>query len=72
MKLWLLKRINEATRYDEYFGHVVRAPNEIVARALCPHGDEGAEFWSDPEKTLCTELPVSGDMCVILSDFNAG
>lgn len=77
MKLWLLEALNPQggpwlTRYDCYYAHVIRAESEAAARAMAPHGDEGADAWTDEKQSSCTELHPSGEACVVISDFNAG
>jgi len=63
--------------YDSYSGHVIRAKNEMMARLMCPKGDEG-NIWiciePEGEKATCEILAydVPGDSAIILSSFNAG
>jgi len=74
LKIWVLKPTNVGDRrigYDCYDGHVVLAESEYRARALCPAGDEGGEFWLKPTLSTCEELELN--MCrTVLSSFCAG
>lgn len=75
-RLWLLKRREDPAdvAYDETVGMVVRALSAHQAREIASKEarDEGAEVWRDPQRTVCTELGLSGPHGLILHDFKAG
>ena len=76
MKLYLIKREETETSYDEALGFVVAAESYSEARWLAglEAGDEGPDSWSDEDEATClliaksTHLPAG----VVLRDFNAG
>lgn len=73
--LWVLSRISGRVGYDEFDGHVVRAPNAKKARQLVAemtYGDEGSGTWLDEKLSSCEKLSGRGKMEIILSSFNAG
>jgi hypothetical protein len=64
--------------YDTCHGMVIRAESEAVAREIAAygtadggwhyHGDEGAEPWTNPTLTTCTELIGDGPIEVVICD----
>jgi hypothetical protein len=60
--------------YDCADGFVVRARNEIVARAIVSEfaGDEGKEFWLDEKLSECEKIENHGEEGLILKSFLAG
>lgn len=75
MQLWKLERIEEdGPIWDANDGFVIRAPSEEEARALAASAavDEGAEAWTDPQRSICKPLTQKGDAEIILRDFHAG
>lgn len=80
--LWLVERMGH-TDYDRTAGVVVRAPTEMMARALAagpgqgfPDLDTGEDYGFpealDPDASACKPLLDAGAPMVILSDFRAG
>lgn len=74
--LWLLEAsAPPGDDYDVYAGHLVCARTGAAARALCPAGDEGSDYWRDPARSTCRRLADAGPdqaVGVLLSSFNAG
>ena len=77
MRLWLLKRTDADLRssfgYDEAHGFVVRAIDELHARAFVSDmgGDEPRETWTDDRRSTCVELTCDGPTEMLLRDYNA-
>ncbi len=71
--LWKLDTVEEVP-YESYDSHVVRAPNENIARGMCAAiaGDEGEGVWEDKAQSRCVQITGRGDTEIVLSSFNAG
>ena len=73
--LYLLERKDDdAVRYDEALGLVIRAQSVDQARDLASKncGDEGPAVWLDANLTTCRKLLESGKSKVILRAMRAG
>lgn len=78
MKLWVLRLNRELklreSAYDRYYGFIVRAENEKVAREMAT---EEAKFnptpndWKSTDFS-CEELTAEGEAEIVSSDFNRG
>ena len=86
MKLWLLTaKENLAgdndpwiSRYDCYYGFVIRAETETEARQIADNGgaDEKRfgiqDTWLNPAYSNCVEVTAAVEAGIVLRDFNAG
>lgn len=73
MHFWLLTRIGPITDTDVMNNILVRAGTKVQARKIAASvaGDEGAETWTNAEKSTCKLVPDLGSAGVICRDFNA-
>jgi len=77
-KLWLVQPRPEPAYkelgYDCNYGFVIEAKTSQEARELASEypGDEGPDFYTNPEKSVCSELKPDGRSGVIMADFHAG
>lgn len=86
MKLWILRPVenldNENNpwrygKYDAYYGFVMRAETEEIARQLaadvaCAENNRFGNPWINNMYTTCYELTSDGAVGIVLSDYNAG
>jgi hypothetical protein len=70
MRIWRLSQRCDARdlRDGWNIAVVLRAVSEAAARVLAAqvNGSEPSEFWLDPERTDCLEVPVHGEEEVLL------
>jgi len=74
-KMFLLKRLIRwnCNPCDENMGHVIRAVDELAARAMADaHCADEGQIWNNPDLVSCTEIPIRGNAEIILTSFNAG
>lgn len=63
----------ESCDYDQYDSFVIEAQDEDEARKLAYlAGGDHNEVWTDPNKTDCVPLALTGVARVIVGSFNAG
>jgi hypothetical protein len=78
MKLWHLKGtekgVEEAPMYDIADEFVIREATEERAREAAGSscGDEGRNFWLNPDLSACNELLPEGELGVVVRSFRAG
>lgn len=79
MQIFLIERAfdfnDDFDSFDCFEGHIIAAKSEEDVRkiAAAQPGDEGAELWLNPEKSIVTVVnPADYDKpAIILSDFHA-
>lgn len=74
-RLWLLRLRNKCeVKYDIVRAMVVRASTAREARVLASlvAEDEGAEVWTNRDRSLCIQLQPEGAAGVILRDSSGG
>lgn len=77
MNIYLIELTKEGEKkstVDCYEGFVVVASNPEEARSLCPHGDEGEFFWTNPKMAKAAKIGKTHLKTprVILASFHAG
>lgn len=74
MKLWILKRVDMTFGdYDAYYGFVIRAESEEIAREMASKEERDRPgFWKNPALSICEELLPEGEGGILLDDFHAG
>ncbi len=76
MKIYLLSGTGPRPMYDSYDSHVAIAASPKAARELAAsnRGDEGPDYWRDPERSRCVVIGTTERQLpkLVCSSFNAG
>ena len=65
---------------DEYQGFIIEATSAREARKMASKKDYmneeyslrvGGSVWKDPKKSTCKQLKLTGEVHIVMSDFNS-
>lgn len=74
MKLWHIRAVAQKASYDTVDEFVIAAPSAVEARTIASlnPGDEGAGYWLNTSKSICTELKPGKKVKLIIRHFHPG